>query len=101
MQQVQQQSTITNPIGYHLLAVFSLSLASILTYLPVSTAELLFWDTQTYVNDNLAIHDINGSSLLWMLTQTYHANWHPLTWLSHAVDIQIFSFAPLDTTGSM
>ena len=94
MQQVQQQSDLTNPIVYHLLAVLILSLASILTYLPVSMAELLFWDTQTYVNDNVAIHDINGSSLLWMLTQTYHANWHPLTWLSHAVDIQIFSFAP-------
>ena len=94
MQQVQQQSAVTNPIVYHLLAVLILSLAGILTYLPVSMAELLFWDTQTYVNDNVAIHDINGSSLLWMLTQTYHANWHPLTWLSHAVDIQIFSFAP-------
>ena len=94
MQQVQQQSAVTNPIVYHLLAVLILSLAGILTYLPVSMAELLFWDTQTYVNDNVAIHDINGSSLLWMLTQTYHANWHPLTWLSHAVDIQIFSFTP-------
>ena len=94
MQQVQQQSNLTNPIAYHLLAVLILSLACILTYLPVSMAELLFWDTQTYVNDNVAIHDINGSSLLWMLTQTYHANWHPLTWLSHAVDIQIFSFEP-------
>ena len=94
MQQVQQQSAVTSPIVYHLLAVLILSLACILTYLPVSMAELLFWDTQTYVNDNVAIHDINGSSLLWMLTQTYHANWHPLTWLSHAVDIQIFSFAP-------
>ncbi len=94
MQQVQQQSAVTNPTVYHLLALFILSLACILTYLPVSMAELLFWDTQTYVNDNVAIHDINGSSLLWMLTQTYHANWHPLTWLSHAVDIEIFSFAP-------
>jgi hypothetical protein len=94
MQQMQQQSDLTNPTVYHLLALFILSLASILTYLPVSMAELLFWDTQTYVNDNVAIHDISGSSLLWMLTQTYHANWHPLTWLSHAVDIQIFSFEP-------
>jgi len=94
MQQVQQQSDPTGSAIYHLLALSVLGLACIVTYLPVSTADLLFWDTQTYVNDNLAIHDINGSSLLWMLTQTYHANWHPLTWLSHAVDIQIFGFAP-------
>ncbi len=80
--------------SYHLLAFVTLALASTLTYLPVSTADLLFWDTQTYINDNVAIHNINGSSLLWMLTQTYHANWHPLTWFSHAVDIQIFGFAP-------
>ena len=94
MQHAQQQAVVTRPTGYHLLAAVILTLAGILTYLPVSTADLLFWDTQTYVNDNLAIHDINGSSLLWMLTQTYHANWHPLTWLSHALDIQIFGFAP-------
>jgi len=94
MQRVQQQSDVTSLTVNHLFALLVLSLACILTYLPVSMAELLFWDTQTYVNDNVAIHDINGSSLLWMLTQTYHANWHPLTWLSHAVDIQIFSFAP-------
>ena len=94
MLQVQQQSEVTRSTVLHLLALLILGLASILTYLPVSTAELLFWDTQTYVNDNVAIHDINASSLLWMLTQTYHANWHPLTWLSHAVDIQIFGFSP-------
>jgi hypothetical protein len=94
MLQVQQQSEVTRSTVFHLLALLILGLASILTYLPVSTAELLFWDTQTYVNDNAAIHDINASSLLWMLTQTYHANWHPLTWLSHAIDIQIFGFAP-------
>jgi len=89
---MQQQSAVTNPLRYHLLAVFVLTLASVLAYLPVSTAELLHWDTQIYVNDNVAIHEIDGSSLLWMLTQTYHANWHPLTWLSHALDIQIFGF---------
>jgi len=94
MQQPQPQSVATNPAVYHWLALITLTLASTLTYLPVSMADLLFWDTQTYVNDNVAIHKINGSSLLWMLTQTYHANWHPLTWFSHAVDIQIFDFAP-------
>lgn len=94
MQQVQPQSAVDISFRYHLLAVLILALASILTYLPVSTAEILFWDTQTYINDNVAIHELNGSSLLWMLTQTYHANWHPLTWLSHAVDIQLFGFEP-------
>ena len=94
IQQSQPQSAATSSAGYHLLALITLTLASTLTYLPVSMADLLFWDTQTYVNDNVAIHKINGSSLLWMLTQTYHANWHPLTWFSHAVDIQIFDFAP-------
>jgi hypothetical protein len=27
-----------------------------------------------------------------MLTHTYHANWHPLTFLSHAIDIHFFGF---------
>jgi len=79
---------------YHLGAIVLLSLASVLSYLPVSGSELLAWDTQININENLAIHEIDSASLWWMLTQSYHANWHPLTWLSHALDIQLFGFAP-------
>jgi tetratricopeptide (TPR) repeat protein len=79
---------------YHLAAIVLLSLVSVVSYLPVSGSELLAWDTQIYINENLAIHEIDSASLWWMLTQSYHANWHPLTWLSHALDIQLFGFAP-------
>jgi len=89
-----RNSVTTIALRYHLGALALLSLASVLAYLPVSGSELLDWDTQININENLAIHEIDASSLWWMLTQSYHANWHPLTWLSHALDIQLFGFAP-------
>lgn len=81
-------------LRYHLAAILVLVLASVLAYLPVSQSELLAWDTQTYINENQAIHQLDTSSLWWMLTQSYHANWHPLTWLSHALDVKFFGFEP-------
>lgn len=93
MQQIQQAAANSHPRVYHSLALMLLALSGVIVYWPVSSAELLYWDTQTYVNDNVAIHEISAASLWWMLTQTYHANWHPLTWLSHALDIQLFGFS--------
>ena len=79
---------------YNLAAIVLLALAVVLSYLPVSWGELLAWDTQINLHENLAIHEIDTGSLWWMLTRSYHANWHPLTWLSHALDIQLFGFVP-------
>lgn len=90
---MQARPTILDSRASRALALLALAAAAVLCYLPVSEAELLAWDTQTYVIDNVAIHEINPDSLLWMLTRIYHANWHPLTWLSHAIDIQLFGFA--------
>ena len=42
MQHAQQQAVVTRPIVYHLLAAVILTLAGILVYLPVSTAQIYF-----------------------------------------------------------
>src|SRR6185295_14945614 len=31
-----------------------------------------------------------GEGAIWAFTQPYAANWHPLTWLSHMLDCQLF-----------
>jgi hypothetical protein len=33
-------------------------------------------------------------SLGWALTSTYAANWHPMTWVSHLLDVQLFGMNP-------
>jgi hypothetical protein len=55
------------------------------------------YDDADYVAENANVHrGLTLTMLRWALTSTEHANWHPLTWLSHAADWQLFG---ADATG--
>jgi tetratricopeptide (TPR) repeat protein len=53
------------------------------------------WDDGEYVTLNRHIQ--NGFSIegiRWSFTSTHAANWHPLTWMSHMLDVQLFGLNP-------
>jgi hypothetical protein len=52
------------------------------------------WDTGYYVIGNANIKALNWENTQWMFTHFYMANWHPLTWLSHALDYAWFGLEP-------
>jgi protein O-mannosyl-transferase len=65
--------------------------ATMLLYGPVEHHEFLNFDDGAYVTKN--IHVSTGVSLAnvaWAFTSFYEANWHPVTWISHMVDCQLF-----------
>jgi len=52
-------------------------------------------DDPIYVVQNPHIaRGLTLDTIRWALTTTYAANWHPLTWISHMLDIQVFGLAP-------
>ncbi|MBX9792126.1 MAG: tetratricopeptide repeat protein [Pirellulales bacterium] len=63
--------------------------------------EFLEYDDQVYVTRNYNLdrgftrtQNSSGSGLAWAFTtQTAH-NWHPITWLSHLLDVQLFGRDP-------
>jgi hypothetical protein len=55
---------------------------------------LATWDTQGYVISNTHIRELNWETVGWMLTTFEMSNWHPLTWLSHAIDYAVFGLEP-------
>jgi Tfp pilus assembly protein PilF len=62
-----------------------------LTYSPVRHHEFLNWDDLTYVEGNDHVKGgLTREGIAWAFTSSYSANWHPLTWLSHMVDCQLF-----------
>ena len=68
-----------------------LVLATLLLYARVAHHEFLDFDDNQYVARN--VHVRTGLSLgnvVWAFNSFYAANWHPLTWLSHMVDCQLF-----------
>ncbi len=77
-----------------LLAVL-LAAATIALYSSVLGHRFVVWDDQEYVTANAHIRSLNWSTVKWAFTATYASNWHPLTWLSHALDYQLFALNPL------
>ena len=72
-----------------------LALVTLLVYLPTAWNGFVVFDDDDYITNN---HDIqNGltwSAIKWAFTTFYASNWHPLTWLSHALDCQLFGLKP-------
>lgn len=74
------------------LASLVLLIATIALYYPVSYYPFINFDDDVYVARNLQVQKgLTWSTTEWAFRSTYVAdNWHPLTWLSHALDCQIF-----------
>jgi protein O-mannosyl-transferase len=52
-------------------------------------------DDPDYVVENTDIqHGFNWKSITWAFTTGHAANWHPLTWLSHMLDYQLYGLNP-------
>src|ERR1700678_727499 len=69
---------------------------TIALYSPAAGHSFLNFDDHDYVTANPHIHDgLAWSTIKWAFTSTEAANWHPLTWLSHALDYQLFALNPL------
>ncbi|HKV76986.1 MAG TPA: tetratricopeptide repeat protein [Candidatus Sulfotelmatobacter sp.] len=79
-----------NPIVCLLLAVVTLIL-----YNPVNRHPFVNYDDDRYVTENPHVRQgLSGDTIAWSLTSTEQANWHPLTWMSHALDVSLFRLNP-------
>ena len=65
-----------------------------LIYTPAINNGFVNWDDNLYVYENSYIYSLNLHSLYWMLTSFHATNWHPLTWLSHAIDYAVWGLNP-------
>jgi tetratricopeptide (TPR) repeat protein len=53
--------------------------------------EFILMDDGLYITKNPSIqHGLTWAGIVWAFTTGHAANWHPLTWLSHMLDIQLF-----------
>ena len=69
----------------------ALALGTVFLYGSVATHDFINYDDKDYVTGNSQVTSgLSWSTIRWSLTATEQANWHPLTWLSHALDCQFF-----------
>ena len=68
-----------------------LTLAVLGTYWPVQKYDFVNFDDDEYVFDNPHVKTgLTLKNIVWAFTKSHSANWHPLTWVSHMVDSELF-----------
>ena len=72
-----------------------LVIATLVLYWPVHRHPFTNYDDGDYVYNNPHVEaGLSWQSVKWALTTSAAENWHPVTWLSHELDCQIFGAEP-------
>jgi protein O-mannosyl-transferase len=72
-----------------------LALVTLLVYLPVTRHGFLVYDDDVYITGNpLVQKGLTRAGIQWAFTTSHASNWHPLTWLSHMADCELFGLNP-------
>ncbi len=72
-----------------------LAVATVALYYPVHQHPFVNYDDSGYVTDNVHVQSgLEWDTVTWAFTTFDQANWHPVTWMSHALDCQLFQLNP-------
>ena len=72
------------------LLIIALNLA---IYAQTVTFDFVLYDDPDYVTQNPVVQEgVTAGGMAWALTAMHASNWHPLTWVSHMLDFQLFGF---------
>jgi hypothetical protein len=90
---VQDSTTLSQrPTGWREIGigVLLITLASVLSYSPIVHNEFVDYDDPDYLTQNPHVSKgLNAATWRWAWTSYDAANWHPITWLSHLLDVSI------------
>lgn len=96
--------SMSSPTGQGLLSsrgsrtcLFSLllAIATVAVYCPVHKAKFINYDDGLYVVDNGHVNTgLTWGNVRWALFTFHASNWHPLTWVSHEGDVELFGLDP-------
>jgi hypothetical protein len=74
-----------------LFIAFGLIAVTLAVYAQVISHQFIILDDNSYIRDNPMVNrGLTLTGIAWAFTTFHAANWHPLTWLSHMLDSQIF-----------
>jgi len=82
-------------IRYDVLICLFLVIATLAVYWQVNYHEFINFDDSSYILQNQHVQKgLTSESISWAFSFTDIAYWHPLTWLSHMLDCQIYGLIP-------
>jgi tetratricopeptide (TPR) repeat protein len=72
-----------------------LALATMAVFWPALRNDFVLYDDPQYVTENLSVlRGLSWEGVQWAFTTDYFGNWHPLTWISHLLDVRLFGKDP-------
>lgn len=95
MPQNNPTSLFASPEKRNAVVCLLLAVATLALYNPVNRHPFVNYDDDRYVTENHHVRQgLTGDTTKWALTSIEQANWHPLTWMSHALDVSLFRQNP-------
>jgi protein O-mannosyl-transferase len=80
---------------YVVLLYVGLVVMILTVYLQVGNHQFLNFDDDVYVTNNPHVASgITGNNIIWAFTSVTASNWHPVTWISHMADVELFGMNP-------
>jgi protein O-mannosyl-transferase len=74
-----------------LLILLGLAVMTFAIYAQVIGHQFIALDDASYIKENPMVNrGVTLAGLAWAFTTFYAANWHPLTWIAHMIDSQLF-----------
>ncbi|MDD2853501.1 MAG: tetratricopeptide repeat protein [Desulfuromonadaceae bacterium] len=78
------------------LALLLIAGITVAVYWTVLHNGFIDFDDEDYVTLNMVVRQgITLKGFIWSFTSFHAANWHPLTWLSHMLDVELFGLNPM------
>ena len=69
---------------------------SLVVYLQLINYDFVYYDDNLYVTENPHVKaGLTLESFIWAFTTGHASNWHPLTWLSHMLDCELYGLNPM------
>ena len=73
----------------------ALLIVTVAVYWPVRDCDFVNFDDPVYVTRNpYVLMGLTKSGIHWAFTTDHTGNWHPLTWISHMMDCQLYGAKP-------
>lgn len=78
-------------LGAWLVGALIVLLGTFAIYAKVGGFEFVLFDDDAYVYSNAVVSEgLSADGVRWAFTEAHSNNWHPLTWLSHMLDVELF-----------
>jgi hypothetical protein len=69
----------------------AITAATLAVYGQVASHQFIGFDDQLYIQNNpMVTAGLTWKGIVWAFTTFYDSNWHPLAWIAHMVDVEMF-----------